>query len=188
VPISAAGYVKDLGDFTYRRLSEKSFSFVPEIWKDGFAEFAHVVEAPDFIGWQQEPRNMAAAAANLHQQLISAQLELNSFTGPASTTTIDGVNFFASTHPFHLNDSTVGTFSNNFTGAGTDLTPANVGKARQRFRQILGPNGLPLGIRLKGILVPAGLEETMKRIAQQDSCPGRACRAPPSPARSRSAR
>jgi hypothetical protein len=168
VPISAAGYVKDLGDFTYRRLSEKSFSFVPEIWKDGFAEFAHVVESPDFIGWQQEPRNMAAAAANLHQLLISAQLEANPSAGM-----IDTLGFFQTSalHPFHLNDDSVGKFANSFTGAGTSLTAANVGLARQRFRQILGPNGLPLGVRLKGILVPAGLEETMKRIAQQDLVP-----------------
>jgi hypothetical protein len=170
VPISAAGYTKDLGDFTYRRLSEKHFSFVPEIWKDGFAEFAHVVEAPDFLGWQQEPRNMAAAAANLHQQLISNQLESSSFAGP-TLSEFDGLTFFHASHPYHLNDSSVGMFANQFTGAGTDLTPLNVGKARQRFRQILGPNGYPLGIRLKGILVPAGLEETMKRIANQDLVP-----------------
>jgi phage major head subunit gpT-like protein len=168
IPTSAAGYVERKGDRRFRKLSEKHFTFSPRIWQDGFHEFANIVEAPDFIGFQQEPAVMAAAAAQLRNELISAQLEAN-----PTMTGFDDLAFFiasATKHPYNLLDSSVGGFYNSFTGA-TLLTPENIGLARQRFRQIKGPNGKPLGVKFKGVLIPPALEETMKRIAQQDLVP-----------------
>lgn len=165
VPISAAGYVERKGDRIYRRLSEKSFSFSPRIWHDGFAEFAEIVEAPDFLGFQQEPANMAAAAAQLINELVSAQLELN-----PTLTGWDNLTFFHDTHPNHVvRGASSGTFDNDITGAGTDLTAINIGKARQSFRKIKGPNGKPAGIRFWGILIPGAQEEQARRLQQQST-------------------
>lgn len=159
IPLSAAGYVERFGDRIYRRLSETSFSFTPRIWQDGFAEFIEIVEAPDFIGFQQEPANMASAASQLMNELVTAQLEAN-------PTGFDGVDFFSGSHPYNVLDASIGTYDNDVTGAGTNLTAANIGLARKGFREIKGPNGKPLGVRLLGILVPPALEETMRQIAE----------------------
>lgn len=173
IPLSAAKYIQRVGDRVYRRLSEKSFTFSPAVWTDGFAENAEVVEAPEFIGWQQEPANMAAAAATLRNRLVANQIESNSFAGPVST--LDALNFFISSgtkHPYNPLDPSLGGFFNAFTGSGTDLNPLTIGLARQRFAQILAPNGLdPLGVEFEGVLIPAALEEVAKRIAQQDTVP-----------------
>lgn len=160
VPLSAPGYIERKGDRVYRRLSERSFSFTPRIWQDGFKEHIEIVEAPEFIGFQAEPANMAAAATQLINELVSAQLEAN------PTLVWDGLTVFNASHPYHLLDSSVGTFSNDITGAGTTLTIANIQKARQNFRSIKGPNGKPLGVRFAGILVPPALEEQARQIAQ----------------------
>lgn len=165
VPISAAGYVERKGDRVYRRLSERHFSFSPRIWQDGFSEFAEIVEAPDFLGFQQEPANMAAAAGQLINELVSAQLEAN-----PTLTEWDNLTYFNDAHPCHVvRGTSSGTFDNDITGAGTDLTPLNIGIARQNFRKIKGPNKKPAGIRFWGVLIPPALEEQALRIRQQDT-------------------
>lgn len=162
VPISAAGYVERKGDRIYRSLSAKSFSFSPRIWQDGFAEFAEIVEAPDFLGFQQEPANMAVAAAQLMNELVSLTLEAN------AVSTWDGKALFANDHPVHVLDASKGTYDNDITGAGTNLTAANIGVARANFRKIKGPNKKPLGVRFLGVLIPGALEETARQISEAD--------------------
>lgn len=164
IPLSAAGYVERKGDIIYRRLAERSFSFTPRVWQDGFAEFAEIIEAPDFLGFAVEPANMAAAAAQLPNELVSAAIEAN-----PTQASFDNVTFFNTAHPYNLLDTATGTYSNDITGAGTDLTAANIGIARQNFRKINGPNGKPLGVRFKGIIIPPALEEQAARLAQQDT-------------------
>jgi hypothetical protein len=175
IPISAAGYTRRKGDRKFRKLSERHFTFSPEVWQDGFSEFANIVEAPDFIGFQQEPAVMAAAASQLRNELISAQLELN-----PTLIDFDNLPFFVSQtgslsgpakHPYNLVDAGIGGFYNAFQGSGTDLNPVNIGKARQNFRKIKGPNGKPLGAKMLGVLIPAAQEETMRRISQQGTTP-----------------
>lgn len=158
VPISAAGYRKRSGDRVYRKLSERSFSFTTQVWEDGFAERVEIIEAPEFIGWQQEPANMAVAASNLKNEIISAKLEEN----PEAW---DEKLFFADDHPVNLLQPNKGSFDNNITGAGTNLTGPNIGRARANFRKIKGPNGKPLGVRFLGIVIPPTLEETAREIA-----------------------
>lgn len=167
VPLSAAGYIEMTGDREFRRLSERHFSFQPKLWQDGFSEYAYIVEAPDFIGFQKEPQNMATAATNIANELVSALLESNPVVKDLEGNAWDGVTFFNSAHPANLLDSTVTAFSNDFTGSGTLLSIKNIQKARQNFRKIKGPNGKPLGVRMAGVLVPAVLEEQAMVLANQ---------------------
>lgn len=162
IPISAAGYVKRDGARVFRKLGEKSLEMKAQIWEDGFAEFAEVVEAPDFLGFQEEPMAMAIAASNLPNELISALLEANGICWDTKA-------FFATDHPSNVLTGGGTAYSNLITGAGTDLTAINIGKARQNFRKIKGPNKKSLGITMIGALIPAALEEQAARLSQQDT-------------------
>lgn len=161
VPVSAAGYNELKGDLKYRSLFEKSFDLKPKTWQDGVAELASIIEAPDFIGWTDQPAAMAAAAQSLPNEIIAGLLEEN----PSCW---DGKDFFADDHPFNVFKPGVGTFDNDITGAGTDPTLANLKRAKTNFRNIKGPNGKPLGLRMTHVLAPPAQEETWKDMLEQD--------------------
>ena len=161
IPISAAGYHKFLGDIKYRSLFAKTLDMKPETWQDGVAELASVVEAPDFIGWASEPERIAAAGRRMPNKWVVTEIEAN-------PTVFDGKAMFADDHPNNAVDATAGTFDNNITGAGTDLTGANIGLAKQKFRAIKGPNGDPLGLKMTHVMVPAALEERARDVLERD--------------------
>ncbi len=104
---------------------------------------------------------MAAAAMSLPNEIIAAAITANA-------TSWDLKAFFATDHPYNVFDAAVGTYSNNFTGAGTNVTAANLVLAKQRFRDIKAANGKPLGLRMTHVLAPASLEETWKELLEQD--------------------
>lgn len=161
IPVSAAGYEEFKGDLKYRSLFEKSLELKPKTWQDGVAELASVIEAPDFIGWTSEPAAMAAAAMSLPNEIIAAALAANA-------TCWDGKAFFASDHPYNVFDAAVGTYDNDITGAGTNVTAANLVIAKQNFRDIKAANGKPLGLRMTHVLAPAAQEEAWKELLEQD--------------------
>lgn len=161
IPVSAAGYAEFKGDLKYRALFEKSLELKPKTWQDGVSELASVIEAPDFIGWTSEPAAMAAAAMSLPNEIIAAALEANGACW-------DGKNFFAGDHPYNVFGEVSGTFDNDITGAGTNVTAANLSIAKQNFRDIKGANGKPLGLRMTHVLAPAAQEETWKELLEQD--------------------
>ena len=151
VPVSAAGYAESKGDVKYRDIFQKSLSLTPKTWQDGVAELASVIEAPDFIGWTSEPAAIAAAASALLNQIIADALAENATCWGGSVFDVD-----------------VGTYDNDFTGAGTTPTAPNLKLAKSRMRKIKAPNGKPLGLRLTHILIPSALEETAKDLLEQD--------------------
>lgn len=164
IPVSAAGYKEFEGDLRYRSLFEKSVEIVPKLWQDGVAEKAHVVEAPDFIGWMDEPARMSAAALSLPNEQVAALLE----AGVSTVCDFDGEFFFDTDHPVNIFDPTSGTFSNDFTGAGTNLSSGNLKLAKERFRKIKAPNGKPMGLRMTHLIVPPALEETARDLLERD--------------------
>jgi hypothetical protein len=161
IPVSAAGYNELKGDLKYRDLFEKSLELRPKTWQDGVSALASVIEAPDFIGWTTEPAAMAAAGDSLPNEIIAEALEAN-------PTCWDGKAFFASDHPLNVFKPSTGTYDNDFTGAGTDPTLANLKLAKAAFRAIKGANGKPLGLRMTHVLAPAAQEETWKDLLEQD--------------------
>jgi phage major head subunit gpT-like protein len=158
IPVSAAGYHEFKGDVKYRSIFEKSLTLIPKTWQDGVSELASVIEAPDFIGWTSEPAAMAAAATQLLNTIIVEQLEAN------AAHPYDGLTFFNAAHLCNVFKANVGTFDNDYAGAGTTLSSANLSLAKVGFRSIKAPNGKPLGLRLTHVLVPAALEETARAI------------------------
>lgn len=162
IPVSAALYKEFKGDVKFRSLFEKSIELKAKTWQDGVAELRTIIEAPDFIGWGGQPAAMAAAASALLNEIVVDLLEANAVQD------FDGKAFFAGDHPYNVFDTSVGSFDNDITGAGTDFTAANLGLAKQYFRDIKAPNGKPLGLRMTHVLAPAALEETVRSVLDQD--------------------
>ncbi len=161
IPVSAAGYKELQGDLKYRDLFEKSLSLTPKTWQDGVAALASVIEAPDFIGWTSEPAAMAAAAMSLPNEIIAAALEAN-------PTCWDLKAFFASDHPFNVFDAGVGTYDNDVTGAGTDVTIDNLATAMIGFDTMKAPNGKPLGLQMTHVFHPPAQRQAWKKLLEQD--------------------
>jgi phage major head subunit gpT-like protein len=164
IPVSAAGYAEFVGNLRYRSIFTRTITLTPKTWQDGVAELARIVEAPDFIGWAEEPARMAAAALSLPNEIIAALLE----AGTSGTHELDGVAFFSDAHPYNVFDADIGTFDNNHTGAGSALSSSSLLSAKERMRKIKAPNGKPMGLRLTHIIVPPALEETAKQLLEQD--------------------
>lgn len=154
VPIDAAGYEEFKGDARFRTLSKKTISLEQKVWQDGVEEFAHFIEAQDWVGWGAAPENMALEAKSAPNDLVADLLE----AGTTTTCELDGKNFFATDHPLNVFDSGIGTFSN--LHAGKALTSPNIAFIKEHFRKLKAPNGLRgLKLKLTHIVVPPDLEE-----------------------------
>lgn len=162
IPVSAAGYKEFEGDIRYRSIFEKSFELVPKTWQDGVAELASVVEAPDFIGWPQQPEAMAAAARSLPNEIISAALEAN------AVHPLDGLTFFHASHLVNILDAAFGTFANTFSGAGTAASTTALETAKSNMRKVKAANGKPMGLRLTHVMCHPDKEETWRNILERD--------------------
>jgi hypothetical protein len=174
MPISAAGYKRREGDDKLRALYERSLSMVPESWYDGVEALAKVIESGggEFIGWGNEPANMAMEALRHTNVLVADMLANNPLLDfyridrPGGSTA-SAIRLFASAHPYNVLDSGVGTFDNDWSDGDTvegdtvpgELNATLVKQCRRHFRSICGPNGRPLGLRFAGFLVPAAQEE-----------------------------
>jgi phage major head subunit gpT-like protein len=161
VPVSAAGYSEFRGDMKYRGLFEKSFDLKPKTWQDGVAELASIIEAPDFTGWNDQPAAMAMAAQSIANEIVAGLLESN-------PTCWDGVAFFHASHPVNVFDSSFGTFDNDVTGAGTDVTAANLALAMAHFDGLKAPNGKPLGLRMTHVFHPPSQRQAWKNLLEND--------------------
>ena len=80
----------------------------------------------------------------------------------------DELAFFHDTHPYDVLKPSTGTFDNDFTGAGTNPSIANLALAKERFRKIKGPNGKPLGLRMTHVIAPPAQEEIWRDILERD--------------------
>ncbi len=163
VPVHAALYEEFKGDMRYRSLFEKSIELIPKTWQDGVAELASIIEAPDFIGWGEQPAAMAAAALSLENEIITTVLE-------AGTTTVcwDGEYFFDTDHPVNVFDLAIGTDWSNYITTSATFGVTNLALAKKMFRGLKGPNNKPLGLRMTHLVVPAALEEAARDLLERD--------------------
>jgi phage major head subunit gpT-like protein len=162
VPLSAAGYREFLGDMKYRDLFAKSLTLIPRTFQDGVSMLSSIIESTDFLGWDAQPAAIASAADSLRNELIAAELAAN------AVSPIDGLSFFNDAHLNNPLDGSAGTFDNLRAGAGTYPTVANLQAAKQSFRQLKGPNGKPLGLRMTHVLAPASQEEAWRDLLERD--------------------
>jgi hypothetical protein len=173
IPLDAAGYRLRKGDDKLRSLYERSLSITTVEWSDGVSALLRQIEAPDFIGWGQAPANMAVEAQRHPNVLVADLLASNplldfyrdEFPGGSVASTI---RLFASDHPVNILNSAFSTFS-NVNVSFTEITPELIAAARLHFRNIKGPNGRPLGLRLGGLIVPAAHEEEARDLLERDT-------------------
>lgn len=173
IPISAAGYKERKGDDKLRSLYERSMSMTIKEWVDGVAEKAAIVEAPDFLGWQREPQNMALEARRLPQTLVAELvleanplLDFYRFEAPGGSVA-STIRLFAANHPVNVLDSRMGTFDNDLdatAGIGTALVQA----VKLHFRNLKAPNGKPMKLKLSDWMVPASREDETLDFFQRD--------------------
>lgn len=170
--LSAAGYKERTGDDKLRHLFERSLTMTTKQWVDGVEIEARKAEAPDFVGWGEEPGKIALEAARLPNTLIAAMLTANplldfyayKLPGGSVASTI---RLFADNHPVNIFDDAFGTFDNDHSASG--INAAMLKAAKLRFRQKKGPNGKPAGLRLTTMLVPAAREEEARDFLDADN-------------------
>jgi phage major head subunit gpT-like protein len=166
LPVSAAGYKLRQGDDKMRALYEKSLSIKPKEYQDGVQELRQIIEAPDFIGWGEEPSRIALETLRFPNLLVASLLNDN------PTLEFDGLSLFNDSHPINVLDDGVKdvagntTFDNNFASAALNAT--TVGDVRKYFRRLPGPNGQVMGLMLSHVIVPAALEELFRKFFESD--------------------
>lgn len=122
-------------------------------------------------------RQMGAYSAYWPQKMLAQQLLYNSGAGPK---TYDGLNFFATNHPYNPYLPAAGTFANVFTGAASGIYPGalridagvtveeainNIAKALAYIASLKMPNGAdPRFLRLAEIMVPPALEARARMV------------------------
>lgn len=179
IPIDAAGYKEFKGDMKYRTLYERSMSMIMRRWQDGVEEFADVIEAPDFGGWNEAPGNMAREWKRQPNLLVADLLALNSLDGPVldfytdkDSNTPSTRRLFAGDHPFNIFKTSLGSFDNRMTTTVAEIqSGAFFRNIRSYFRKLKGPNGKPLGFRMGGgnLLLPVDQEELFKETLESDT-------------------
>lgn len=166
LPVSAAGYKLREGDDKMRALYEKSCTVMPKEYQDGIKEKAQIIEAPDFIGWQQEPQKVATETLRFPNKLVAQLLKDN------PTLEFDAKALFADDHPINVLDDSVKdvagntSFDNNLS-SGT-LAGGAVGSAVEYFAKLPGPNGEVMGLQLTHVLVPSALQRKFREYLESD--------------------
>ncbi len=166
INISNAGYRRMIGNRQFRQLGSKYIEVIGETWQDGVAELARVVESDDFMGWDEEPTNMANALAALPNALVATLL-----AGGESATGWDGISFFHATdHPVNVLDSSAGTFGN--LKANYPVSIDTLEQIKTDFRNIKSPikqdgKQHSLGLELTHILAPVALVEGWKNVLEK---------------------
>jgi hypothetical protein len=170
LPVSSAGYVERKGDNKLRSLFTRAISMSPIEWQDGFAEKAMIVEAPDFIGWGEEPTRIAIEAARQPNVIVADMLETNADLGfyrDEKLGTDLNIALFAGNHPVNVFDDGFGTFDNDHTATAIDATMLK--DAQTRFRRKKGTNGKPRGLKVTDMLVPPDRAEEAKDFLESDN-------------------
>lgn len=175
IPLDAAGYKEFKGDIKFRSLYQRSLSMTTKQWTDGVDAPVAELEAPDFIGWADQPAAMAHEWGRLPNEMVAAMLEANPFldfyrdpdTNAASTRRL-----FANDHPFNVLQPSIGDFDNDLTTTVANILNGNFFETiSDYFRDMKGPNGKPMGLRMNGgnFLVPGTREQLFKKALEQDT-------------------
>ncbi|MEO7329933.1 MAG: Mu-like prophage major head subunit gpT family protein, partial [Minicystis sp.] len=166
MPVDAAQFKKLFADFEYRRLAAKQLQLTSNFWQDGVREEAKLIEAPDFLGWEDVAMNMAQAARQAPNSLVAEILQAGK-TAACWEDATGTVKWFDAAHPNNPFNAAAGTYGNLHTSK--PLTAANIDFAFQKFREIKAPDGKrPRGLRLSHIFVGADLERKALRLCNNE--------------------
>ena len=171
-------YQKTEGESRFKKLGEASFDVKSQEFDDGYqARLMDLfLQIFAYRQWQKAPERLVLAEEQFRHTQVAAAL-----SSGTSTLCVDGTNFFGTTHPANITDSSVaGTWSNyestptNVLGSaatGTsgpfliDNLQSEVSKMRT---SVLDENGLTLGADPDTILVPLDYYEALKNGLAND--------------------
>jgi hypothetical protein len=176
IPVSAAKYVERKGDDAMRSLNHRSIAMSPKTWVDGIHEFARVLEAPDFIGWQGEPARIAREAKRHANNLVAGILQANpnlGFYRDLELGTGSNIPLFSASHKVNIFDDALGTFTNLVNGGGADFAGAVISTGMMsavftQMRSRKGPNGQPMQIKPTHMIVHPQYEQAAKDFLESD--------------------
>lgn len=158
-------YVRTEGENRFKKLRSKSFDLKTEEFDDGFQaklkDLTNQVFA--YRRWQEAPARFLTAEEQLRHNMIAALLEAGQ-----STVCVDGTNFFGTTHPVDLTQSTTsGTWSNYQSTAKSVVSIANIEAEVTAMMSVPDENGNKLGLMPDTLLVPVEKYEATKNLLSQ---------------------
>lgn len=176
IPLDAAGYKEFKGEMKFRSLYERVISvFNDKTWQDGIEELADTIKSDRFLGWGEQPANMAREWTRLPNTLVAQMLESNPnlelYRDP-DTLTLTSRALFADDHPCNILLSGMGTFDNNRGTTAADILNGNFFNDLKTYaRSIKGPNGQPMGFRGDGatILCNGSREQLLDEATKLDT-------------------
>lgn len=187
IPISAAKYVERKGDDAMRSLNHRSIAMSPKTWVDGVHEFARVLEAPDFIGWQGEPTRIAREAKRHPNNLVAALLHANpnlGFYRDLELGTGSNIPLFSTSHKVNIFDDALSTFPNvltatlsasptesQYTAASVTVGAISTSMFAAVFKQMRArkaPNGQPMQLKPTHMIVHPTYEQAAKDFLESD--------------------
>lgn len=172
IPISAAGYKEKTDNDVLRSLYTRSTNVFVKDYADGVAELARIVEAPDFIGWVDEPSRIAQETIRQPNLLVATMLEANPNLGlykNQNTGADAAIAMFSTSHPVNIFDSSFGVFDNTGTGISeTTINSALMKAVFLKFRTRKGPNGKTMRLRPTTLMVPPAREQEAKDFLESD--------------------
>lgn len=178
IPLDAAGYKELSGDvIKYRSLYLREVRLVSKTWTDGVAELASVIEAPDFIGWADQPAVMADQWLRHPNKITAEMLAVGSYAGPLldlyrdpDTGSASTRRLFAGDHEFNVLKPAVGAFDNQLTTTLAAIADGSFFDAMvNHFAGIKGANGDSLGLQLGSFLIPPTRRMAFKRALEPDT-------------------
>lgn len=170
IPFSAPGFREFKGNMHYRSLFARSLSFVEKTWQDGVKDDAEKLER-DFVGWLDEPANMATEAMRAPNQWVTDILVANpvlDYYKDKNTNIQTNLTLFHNSHLVNPLDAGMGTFDNDHTAPST-MDAAWLKTAKTNFRKRKNPGGKPLGQRLTHLLVPPAREQEALDLLENDA-------------------
>lgn len=160
-------YLRTEGESRFRKLRETSFDVKTEEFDAGYeAKLMDLfLKVFAYRNWQQAPARLVLAEEQHRHTTIAGLL-----SNGTSTLCVDGQNFFSTSHPANMTDSTVtGTWS-NYQSTATDFTDPTSGipnlqqEVTSMQSSVLDENGNLLGVNPDTILVPVDTYEPIKNL------------------------
>lgn len=158
-------YTRTTGENKSKTFDEKSFDIKSEEFDDGYeAELKKIFEQVfAYRRWKDAPAALIQAEERFRHAQIAALLEAGE-----STTCVDGENFFSTSHPANLHDTTVGTYSNYQSTTKDVVSIANIeAEVTLMKSSVKDENGDKMGLNPKTILVPSEKFEKVNNLLKQ---------------------
>lgn len=163
-------YVRTEGESRFKKMREKSFDIKAEEFDDGYQAKLYDLFTKVFAyrNWQQAPQRLVLAEEQFRHSSVAALLE-----GGTGTLCVDGTNYFGTTHPVNMGDSTVKTPAGAATWGNYQATPKdvisiiNLAAEVTTMMSVPDENGIPLGLMPDTILCPIPKVEGLKNLLAQ---------------------